>query len=72
MQKLAKRAHFEVLQRVIWAEESKTGLEFEIGPSYDNVSKRSNVQLPDILAVPWNRPAGCGVKDVVGGPYAGG
>ena len=37
--RLAKRACFEVLQkmpktmpRVVWAEESKTGLGFEIGP----------------------------------------
>ena len=36
--KLAQRARFEVLQkprtlpRVVWAEESKTGLVFEIGP----------------------------------------
>ena len=43
MLKLAKRACFEVLQktsntiRVIWSEESKTGLGFEIGPSYDDV-----------------------------------
>ena len=26
------------MARVVWAEESKTGLGFEIGPSYDDVS----------------------------------
>ena len=35
---LAKRVRFEMkksnIPRVVWAEESKTGLEFEIGPSY--------------------------------------
>ena len=44
MQELEKQARVEVLQkssnmpRVVWAEESKTGRGFEIGPSYDNVS----------------------------------
>ena len=27
-----------ILPRVVWAEESKNGLRFEIGPSYDNIS----------------------------------
>ena len=29
------------LPRVVWAEESKNGLGFEIGPNYDNVPTRS-------------------------------
>ena len=43
-QKLVKRARFEILPkkssnmpRVVWTEESKTGLGLEIWPSYDNV-----------------------------------
>ena len=31
------------MPRVVWAEESKTGLRFEIGPSYDAVSTRSQL-----------------------------
>ena len=45
---MTKRAGFEALQqklsntpRVVWAEESKNGLRFEIGPSYDDVPTRS-------------------------------
>ena len=46
-QKLAKHARFEVYQnkrnvpRVVWAEESKNGLGFEIGPSFDDVPTTS-------------------------------
>ena len=29
------------MPRVVWAEESKNGLRFEIGPSYDNVPTTS-------------------------------
>ena len=29
------------MTRVVWAEESKTGLSFELGPHYDNVSTTS-------------------------------
>ena len=32
------------MPRVVWAEESKTGLGFEIGPSYDDVSMVSQPQ----------------------------
>ena len=42
MRKLARRARFEVLQSVVWAEESKTGLWFEIGPSYGDVPMTSH------------------------------
>ena len=47
-QTLTKRARFEILSkkssimpRVVWAEESKTSLGFEIGLSYDNVQMTS-------------------------------
>ena len=49
MQKQVKQAIFWVLQkkstlsRVVWAEKSKTGLGFEIGPNYDNVPTRSQL-----------------------------
>ena len=46
--KMVKQGHFEVLRkksstlpRVVWAEESKNGLRFEIGPSYDDVPMTS-------------------------------
>ena len=32
-----------MLPRVVWAEESKNGLRFEIGPSYDVVPTRSQL-----------------------------
>ena len=42
--KVTKQARFEVLEkksshmpRTVWVEESKTGLGFEIGSSYDNI-----------------------------------
>ena len=45
---MAKWSHFEILQKnssnmlhVVWAEESKTGLGFETGPSYDDVPTAS-------------------------------
>ena len=47
MQELEKQARVEVLQkssnmpRVVWTEESKTGLESEIGPRYDDVPTTS-------------------------------
>ena len=47
----AKRARFEVLQKtsntpcVVWAGEPKTGLGFEIGPSYDNVPAASQYAI---------------------------
>ena len=31
------------LPRVVWVEESKNGLGFEIGPNYDNVPTRSQL-----------------------------
>ena len=56
MQKLAKRACFEISQNkssnmlhVVWAEEFKTGLGFEIGQSdlvMTTSQQRHNVQLP--------------------------
>ena len=44
--KLVKRARFLVFlknnfSRVVWAEESKNGIRFEIGPSYDDVPTTS-------------------------------
>ena len=48
--RVVKRVHFEVLQnissnmtRVVWPEESETGLGFEIKPSYDNVPTTSQL-----------------------------
>ena len=45
---MVKRGHFEVLRKksstiplVVWAEESKNGLRFLIGPSYDGLPTRS-------------------------------
>ena len=45
-QKLVKRSRSQVLQktstllRVVWVEESKNGLRFEIEPNYDDVPTR--------------------------------
>ena len=47
--KMVKRGHFEILRKkkssnmphVVWAEESKIGLRFEIRPSYDGLPTRS-------------------------------
>ena len=33
------------MPRVVWAEESKTGLELEIGPQQQKLCRRPNVQL---------------------------
>ena len=50
MRKPVKRAHFQVLQKkikyhtlpcVVWVEEFKNGLDFKIGPNYDDVSATS-------------------------------
>ena len=56
-QKLVKRGHFELLRkkssnmpRVVWAEESKNGLRFEIGPSYGDVQTRSQYAT-DVWAI---------------------
>ena len=35
------------MSRVVWAEETKNGLGFEIGPSYDNVATTSQ-RLTDV------------------------
>ena len=35
------------LPRVVWVEESKNGLGFEIGPNYDDVPTRSQLLTPD-------------------------
>ena len=58
---MVKRGHFEVLRkktsnmpREVWAEESKNGLGFEIGASYDDVQTRSQlVQWTATTCPPW-------------------
>ena len=47
---MVKKGHFEVLRkksrnkpRVVWIEESKNGLRFEIGPSYDGLPTQKNI-----------------------------
>ena len=39
------------MPRVVWAEESKTGLGFEIGPNMEMSQQRPNVHLSDNPAV---------------------
>ena len=61
MQELEKQARVEVLQkssnmpRVVWTEESKNGLRFEIGPSYDDVQIRSQLVTDGQFSCSTNR-----------------
>ena len=49
------------LPRVVWAGESKTGLRFEIGPSYDDVPTRSQLVI--------DGQSSCIIKGACGGRW---